>query len=304
MSIPILMVPVAVGIVIVQVWGSYALIVRIFKWLTITLFAYVIASFLAHPNWGEVAKATVMPNVRFDGKYITTIVAILGTTISPYLFFWQADQEVEEECRLGRTRLRQRLGATPAEMRSEKIDTVVGMVFCNLVFYFVILAAGATLFVNGQHDIQSATDAAQALRPLAGDFASVLFAVGLIGCGLLAIPVLSGSAAYAVAETFGWSAGLREKPHRAKKFYWVIAASTLVGLLINIAGVDPISALFWAAVINGIAAPPLLVVVMMIANNKKIMMGHTNGLFANIIGWTAVAFMFAAAIAMFVSWGQ
>lgn len=296
--------PIAVSIVVLQIWGSYKLIVKIFKWLTISLFAYVIAAFLARPDWGAVARATFWPQISFDSQYITTLVAILGTTISPYLFFWEASEEVEEEKAKGKTELSQRKGASDSEIKNEKIDTVVGMVFCNLVFYFVILAAGATLHATGQTNIQSATDAAQALRPLAGNMATVLFAVGLIGAGLLAVPVLTGSAAYAVAETFDWPAGLDEKPRHAKKFYAVIAVSTMFGVLIDFAGINPISALFWTAVINGVVAPPLLVLVMLVANNKHAMGDRTNALFTNILGWLAAAVMFVAAAGMFLTWGS
>ena len=299
-----MVVPIAVAILIVQIWGSYRMIVKIFKWLTLTLFAYVIAAFLAHPNWSEVIQATFLPQIQFSSQYLTTIVAILGTTISPYLFFWEASEEVEDEKAEGRHSVGQRRGATNAEIKKEKIDTITGMLFCNVVFYFVIVSAGATLHVTGQTNIQSATDAAQALRPLAGDLATVLFAIGLIGAGLLAVPVLTGAAAYAVAETFGWRSGLDEKPRHAKKFYAVIAASTLVGVAIDFLGINPISALFWTAVINGVVAPPLLVVVMLVANNKKVMGERTNGIFTNIVGWLAAAVMFAAAIAMFLTWGQ
>lgn len=296
--------PIAAGIVALQVWGSYHLIVRVFKWLTVSLFAYVIAAFLAQPNWSEVARATFFPQFSFDSQYVTTIVAILGTTISPYLFFWEASEEVEEEKSEGRTHVAERRGATDAEIKNEKIDTVVGMLFCNLVFYFVILAAASTLHVSGQTNIQSATEAAQALRPLAGNLATVLFAIGLIGAGLLAVPVLTGSAAYAVAETFGWRSGLDEKPRHAKKFYGVIAVSTLVGVVIDFAGINPISALFWTAVVNGVVAPPLLVVVMLVSNNKRVMGSRTNGTLTNIIGWLAAAIMFAAAFVMFLVWDQ
>jgi NRAMP (natural resistance-associated macrophage protein)-like metal ion transporter len=207
-----MVVPIALIIVALEIWCSYRVIVRVFKWLTLTLFAYVLSAILANPPWREVLSATLVPQISFDGKYITTIVAILGTTISPYLFFWQADEEVEEETRIGRVRLAQRYGATKDEIRREKFDTVTGMLFCNVVFYFVILAAASTLHTSGKTDIQSATDAAQALKPLAGNLASFLFAVGLIGSGLLAVPVLAGSAAYAVAETLGWHASLDAKP--------------------------------------------------------------------------------------------
>jgi NRAMP (natural resistance-associated macrophage protein)-like metal ion transporter len=296
--------PIAVAIVVLQVWGSYRLIVHVFKWLTLSLFAYVIAAFLAGPDWGRVLYATIVPQIRFDNVYVTTLVAILGTTISPYLFFWEASEEVEEEKSEGRRSIVARRGVTDAELRAEKIDTVSGMLFCNVVFYFVILAAASTLHESGRTDIQSATEAAQALRPLAGSLATVLFAIGLIGAGLLAVPVLTGSAAYAVAETFGWRSGLSEKPRHARKFYGFIAASTLVGVAIGIADVNPISALFWTAVINGVIAPPLLVVVMLVSNNEQVMGRRTNGPWTNIIGWLAAAIMFAAAIGMFLTWGE
>jgi NRAMP (natural resistance-associated macrophage protein)-like metal ion transporter len=294
--------PIAAAIVVLQVWGSYSLIVKVFKWLTLSLFAYVIAAFLAGPDWYAVAKATFVPEISFTKEYATTLVAILGTTISPYLFFWEASEEVEEEKSEGRKTVNARRGATDAEIKTEKIDTIVGMVFCNVVFYFVILAAGATLHVSGQTNIQSATEAAQALRPLAGNLATVLFAIGLIGAGLLAVPVLTGSAAYAVAETFGWKSGLDETPRRAMKFYGVIAASTLVGVAIDFLGINPINALFWTAVINGLVAPPLLVVVMLVSSNKRAMGMRTNGRFTKIVGWLAAAIMFAAAIGMIVTW--
>jgi NRAMP (natural resistance-associated macrophage protein)-like metal ion transporter len=304
LPIGVMVIPIAIAIVALQVWGSYRLIVKVFKWLTMSLFAYVIAAFLAKPDWAAVARATLLPQVELSSVYITTIVAILGTTISPYLFFWEASEEVEEEKSEGRTSIAQRKGATDAELRTEKIDTVIGMLFCNVVFYFVILAAGATLHTSGHTNIQSATEAAQALRPLAGNLATVLFAIGLIGAGLLAVPVLTGSAAYAVAETFGWRSGLDEKPKHAKKFYGVIAASTLIGVGIDFIGINPISALFWTAVINGVVAPPLLVVVMFVANNKKVVGHRVNGLGTNIIGWLAAFIMFAAAIAMFATWNS
>jgi NRAMP (natural resistance-associated macrophage protein)-like metal ion transporter len=299
-----MVVPIALGIVTVQVWGSYHLIVRVFKWLTLSLFAYIVAAVMARPDWGQVLYATVVPHFSWNEQYVTTLVAILGTTISPYLFFWEASEEVEEEKSEGRRTIAARRGATDAEIRAEKWDTVTGMLFCNLVFYFVILAAASTLHTTGQTNVTSATEAAEALRPLAGNLATALFALGLIGAGLLAVPVLTGSAAYAVAEAFGWRSGLDEKPRHAKKFYAVIAASTLVGVMIDFIGVNPISALFWTAVINGVTAPPLLVVVMLVSNNRKVMGDRANGLLTNILGWLAAAVMFAAAIAMFLTWNS
>jgi Mn2+/Fe2+ NRAMP family transporter len=297
-----MIVPIAMIIVALQIWQSYRQIASIFKWLTLSLFAYVAAAFLAKPDWDQVLRATVIPQLRFDHEYLLTLVAILGTTISPYLFFWQASQEVEEEVSKGRKKLEQRKGVSDAELNQAKWDTIAGMIFCNVVFYFVILASGATLHASGKTDIQSATDAAEALRPFAGSAATILFALGIIGAGVLAVPVLTGSSAYAVAETFGWKYGLDTKPHEAKQFYAVIAISTLIGILIDFLGINPMTALFWTAVINGLLAPPLLVVIMFVSNNQKVMGDKVNGWFTNIVGWTATAIMFAAAIGLIVTW--
>jgi NRAMP (natural resistance-associated macrophage protein)-like metal ion transporter len=302
--IAFMIVPIALLIVALQFWGSYRLITRVFKWLTLALFAYIGAAFLAKPNWREVIKATFVPQFNLDKTYLMTLVAILGTTVSPYLFFWQASQEVEEEISMGRKTLEEREGATFAELKTALLDTNVGMFVCNLVFYFVIVAAAATLHAHGKTDIQSATDAARALEPLAGRAAKYLFAAGLIGVGFLAVPVLTGSAAYAVAETFGWECRLDDKPREAKHFYAVIAASTLVGMLTNFAGINPMSALFWTAVINGLVSPPLLVVIMLVSNNKRVMGDKVNGVGTNIVGWLAAVVMFAAAIGMLVTWGN
>jgi len=302
LPIEVMVIPIAGIIVALQIWGSYRLIANVFKWLTLSLFTYIGAAFLAKPNFEVVLKATFIPQLRFDHEYILTLVAILGTTISPYLFFWEANEEVEEEISEGRTSLKQRKGATDAELNQAKWDTLVGMFFCNIVFYFVILAAAATLHASGKTDIQSAVDAAQALRPLVGSAATYLFAIGIIGSGFLAVPVLTGSTAYAIAESFGWKYGLDTKPKQAKQFYAVIAISTFIGALITFIGINPIAALFWTAVINGILAPPLLVIIMIVSNNKKIMGSNVNGRFTNFVGWAATIIMFAAAVGMFATW--
>src|SRR5258707_13946631 len=298
-----LVIPLAGGIVAFQIFGSYALISRIFKWLTLTLFAYIVAAFLARPHWREVLWATLVPTMHFDNQYLMTLVAILGTTISPYLFFWQASQEVEEELSMGRATLGEREGDTDREIKIAEIDVDVGMVFASIVFYFVILASAATLHAAGKTDIQTATEAAEALRPLSSG-ATLLFALGLIGCGFLAVPVLTGSSAYAIGEAFGWNCGLNEKFRKARHFYGTIIVSTMVGMLINFLKIAPVTALFWTAVINGVLAPPLLVMIMLVSTNKKVMGKRVNGKLTNIIGWSTAALMFAAAIGMFVTWGN
>jgi NRAMP (natural resistance-associated macrophage protein)-like metal ion transporter len=295
LPITLLVLPIAIGILALQILGSYRLIARIFKWLTLALFAYIGSAILARPDWGQVLSATFIPTIKVDKTSLLTLVAILGTTISPYLFFWQATEEVEEEESMGRTQLWRRKGATDAELRYAALDVNVGMGFSVLVMYFIMLASAATLHAAGKTDIKSATDAAEALRPLAGDLSSILLAVGLIGSGVLAVPILSGSAAYALSEAFGWRYGLDENPGRAKQFYAVIAAATLVGVGIDYLGINPIDALFSTAVINGFVAPPLLVLIMLVSNNRKIMGKRTNSRLTNILGWGAAALMLLAA---------
>jgi NRAMP (natural resistance-associated macrophage protein)-like metal ion transporter len=296
-------VPIGLTILALQVWGSYRLIARIFKWLTLALLAYIGAALFARPDPWEVLRGTFVPTLTFDVHFMSNLVAILGTTISPYLFFWQASQEVEEQISMGRRTLNARRRATDEGMRYAGADVVTGMLFSNVVMYFIILATAATLFKAGTTDIQSATQAAEALRPLAGDAAYVLFAIGIIGSGFLAVPILTGASAYAVAETFGVKHGLDQKPRRAKLFYAMIIVPTLVGMLIDFAGVNPIRALFWTAVLNGFVAPPMLVVIMLIANNRKIMGQRTNGRWVNAVGWTTTVVMFAAAIGLLFTWG-
>ncbi len=300
----VLVVPIAVGIVALQIWGSYSIIVRTFKWLTLTLFAYIVAAFLAKPHWGEVLKATFVPTLRFDNQYMTTLLAILGTTITPYMFFWQATQEVEEELQMGRATQAQREGASDKELKFAEIDIDAGMLFASLVFYFVILASAATLHATGKTKIETAVEAAQALRPLSSGVASILFAVGLIGSGVLAVPVLTSSSAYALCETFKWKSGLSEKLRGAARFYAIIAVSTLVGVIVNFLKIPPVTALFWAAVINGILAPPLLVIIMLVSNNREVMGARVNGLLTNFIGWATVAVMAAASLGIFLTWGR
>jgi NRAMP (natural resistance-associated macrophage protein)-like metal ion transporter len=304
LPIAAIIVPVALLLLTLQIWCSYRLIAKIFKWLTLALFAYIASAVFAQPDWSEVLHNALVPTITFEPTFLSTLVAILGTTISPYLFFWQASQEVEEEVDMGRARLYQRRGASDAELKYAAWDVNIGMLFSNMVMFFIILATAATLYKAGQHDIQSAADAARALEPLAGSWATVLLALGLVGAGFLAVPILTASAAYAISEAFGWRYGLNENPGRAKQFYGVIAAATLAGMLINFIGINPINALFWTALINGFLAPPLMVMIMLIANNRGVMGKRTNGLTINVLGWLATLAMFAAAIALVLTWGK
>lgn len=293
-----LIVPIVLAILALQVWGSYQLISRVFKWLSLALLAYIGSALYARPDAGAVLRGTFVPTIHFDARFISTLVALLGTTISPYLFFWQASEEVEEEISMGRRTLASRQGATARELQYAGIDVTVGMFFSNLVMYFIILATAATLFQAGKTEIGSATEAAQALRPLAGNAAAALLAIGLIGAGFLGVPVLTGSSAYAMAEALGWKHGLSEKPRRAKLFYAMIVVPTLIGMCINFVGINPISALFWSAVINGVVAPPILGVVMLIANNPRVMGKRVNGRWSNVAGWATTIVMAMAAVAL------
>jgi NRAMP (natural resistance-associated macrophage protein)-like metal ion transporter len=288
-------------ILLATIYSAYATLAQYLKWLTAALFAYVVTAFMVKPDWGEVARAALIPHLRWDSLYVTTMVAVLGTTISPYLFFWQASHEVEEEKARGRRTVAQRRGATAHELSDARLDVATGMFFSNLVMFFIVLTAGATLHASGRTEIESAREAAEALRPLAGDAAYLLFAVGLIGTGLLAVPVLAGSASFAIAELFGWSSGLNLRPWRGRWFYLVFAASVIAGMSLNLAGTNPIRMLFLSALLNGLLAPPLLLLVMLVGSNRAIMGECTNGPWLNVLGWLTTALMFVAAIAFFVT---
>src|SRR5579863_9353092 len=284
------------------IWSSYYAIARIFKWLTLILFAYVLAAFFAKPDWTAVIRSTILPHIELSGAYWATFVGIFGTTISPYLFFWQASQEVEEEREKGRLSLKERKGATEVELRKSRIDVVTGMLFSNLIMYFIILTTAATLHSHGQTNVTTAKDAAEALRPLAGDGAYWLFSLGLIGAGMLGVPVLAGSSAYAVAEGAVWRGSLADRAGLSREFYGVIAVGLVLGLALDYAGFNAVSMLFWAAVLNGVLAPPLIVIVLLLTSNPKIMGSRSNPLWLAGLGWLTVAVMTAASCAMFATW--
>jgi NRAMP (natural resistance-associated macrophage protein)-like metal ion transporter len=283
-------------------WASYHLIARIFKWLTLVLFAYVVAAFLSRPDWGAVLAATFVPHVEWTSAFLATLVGILGTTISPYLFFWQASQEVEDERAQGRVTVSQREGATDKELRAARTDVITGMAFSNLVMYFIILTTAATLHAHGKTDIKTAQEAAEALRPLAGNGAYLLFTLGIIGTGMLAVPTLAGSAAYAVAEAEAWGGvTLEARPQVSPRFYAVIAVSMLLGLALGLAGFDAVRLLFWSAVLNGVLAPPLIVLVVLLTSDPKVMGTRVNSRPLRYLGWGTVAIMAAASIGMLVT---
>jgi Mn2+/Fe2+ NRAMP family transporter len=283
-----------------QVFFKHTRYVSILQWVTLSLFAYFAAMLMVHVQWKELVRGLLWPRVSFSRESWMMIVAVLGTTISPYLFFWQASQEVEEEKEMGRGMLRQREGATKKEIITRKLDVGTGTFFSNLVMYFIILATALTLNKHGITQIETSKQAAEALLPLAGRFAYLLYAVGLIGVGFLAVPTLAGSAASAFAETCHWQQGLDRKLKRARAFYAVVILSTLVGIALDFAGVNPVKALFWTAVINGVLAPFLLVGIWLVAADAVIMKKQPSSKFSlAVVGLTTLC-MFGAAIALFV----
>lgn len=287
----------AVLILSLLFWLSYRRIARIFKWLTMVLFAYVITAFLVHADWNAVLRATFLPHLEWSRSYLSILVGILGTTISPYLFFWQAAQEVEEERAMGRN-LAHRKGATDDELRKCRIDVLTGMFFSNFIMYFIILTTATTLHFHGQTRIDTAREAAEALRPLAGDGAYLLFTLGLIGTGMLGVPVLAGSCAYAIAEGAAWKGSLEQKPRMAKRFYGVIAIAVVVGLALNFAELNAIRMLFISAVLNGILAAPLILLIVLLTNDPKVMRERVNSPLLRALGWITFLVMASASAAM------
>lgn len=286
---------------LLQIFTPYVRYAKYLKWLALVLLAYVVSALLAHLNWAQVARHAVVPSLHFNRDELLLICAILGTTISPYLFFWQTSQEIEEQVEAGKTTIQSRQGASKAEVKSMRTDVWSGMFLSNLVMFFIIAACGAILFAHGITKIQSAAQAAEALRPFAGNATYWLFAIGIIGTGLLAIPVLAGSSSYALAESLGWRGGLNRKLKQAYAFYGVIILSMLVGLLINFIGLDPIKALIYSAVANGLVAPIVLLLIVLISSNKKVMGDWVNRPTTTWLGWLITMLMAGAGIAAIIS---
>jgi NRAMP (natural resistance-associated macrophage protein)-like metal ion transporter len=288
------------GIVIVALlmWSSYRTIARVFKWLTLVLLAYVIAAFVAHVDWKLALRMTFIPHIEWSRAFFSVLVAILGTTISPYLFFWQAAQEVEEERAMGRNLARRR-GATREELKACRTDVVAGMFASNAIMYFIIMTTAATLHAHGKTNIATAQEAAEALRPLAGAGAYLLFTLGLIGTGMLAVPVLAGSCAYAIAEASAWRGSLNQRPRRARKFYIVLGIAMTLGIALNYAGLNAIKLLFTAAVVNGVLAPPLILIVLLLTRDRKVMGDAVNSPLLACLGWLTFGVMMIAALGLF-----
>jgi len=291
-----------IAIVLLATFVPYARYVAVLKWLTLSLFAYVGVALVVHVPWGQVGHRLVVPDISLKSDYLTAVVAILGTTISPYLFFWQAEEEVEEVKELdGAKPLERDPGAAPVEFQRIRIDTYLGMFFSNTVALFIVITTAATLHVHGITNIQTSAQAAEALRPIAGKFVFLVFGLGIIGTGMLAVPVLAGSAAYATGEAFGWHVGLSHKFHRAKAFYGTILVSMVAGGALNFTSIDPVKALFWSAVINGIVAVPVMVMMMLLGSHKEAMGQFRLPTGLKVVGWLATVAMAAAAVGMFAT---
>jgi NRAMP (natural resistance-associated macrophage protein)-like metal ion transporter len=298
----IIVVAVTACVLILQIWGSYRLIRNIFRGLALSLLAYVVSAFLSHPNLAHVARGTLAPTVHFDRSTLTILVAIIGSSLSAYLFTWQSNEEVEEKEAAGKHTSSQRRGTTEAELTSSRWDVIFGMLFSNIVVYFIMLATATTLFVTGHHQIESAADAAQSLRPLAGRAAGLLFTLGIIGVGFLAVPVMTIGAAYDVSQTFGWRNGLQHKPAAAKRFYAAVTLFTLLAMALNFFGINPMRALVIAGIVQGFSTPPLMLLIMIMTNRRSIMGERVNGLGANVLGWTTTAVISSASFFLIFSW--
>jgi NRAMP (natural resistance-associated macrophage protein)-like metal ion transporter len=285
-----------------QIWGSYGIIRNIFRVLALSLLTYVISAFLAHPNLNEMIRGTFLPSLHFDKHTLSILVAIIGTSLSAYLYTWQSNEEVEEKEAADKHTMHDRRGTTQAELRGSLWDVMIGMLFSNLVMYFILLATAATLFAAGHHNINTASEAAQSLIPLAGRSAGLLFATGIIGVGFLAIPVMTTGAAYDVAQTLGWRNGLHCKPSEAKKFYAAIAIFNVIAVSLNFLGINPMRALVIAGIVQGFSTPPLMLLLMKMTNNRSIMGDKVNGRAINVLGWLTTTIIFLASAGLVSSW--
>ena len=300
--IPWMVFGIGVLILAVQVWASYTFIRNVFRVLSLALLAYVGSAFLAHPEIRSVLRGTFVPAVHFNKDFLTIIVAIIGTSLSAYLYTWQSNEEVEEKIAAGRRKFEERKGASRSELKTSMWDIVFGMFFSNAIMYFIILSTAATLFAAGKRDISTAAQAAQALQPLAGHAAGLLFALGVIGVGFLAVPVMTTGAAYDLCQSVGWKHGLYRKPGEAPKFYMAIAAFTLIGIGLNYFGINPMKALVLAGVVQGFSTPPLMFLIMRMTNNPEIMGRRVNGRAINILGWITTIAIFSASAGLVISW--
>jgi NRAMP (natural resistance-associated macrophage protein)-like metal ion transporter len=302
LPIPLIVIPVGLIILALQIWGSYTLIRNIFRWLALSLLAYVVAAIMAKPDPMQVLRGTFIPTIHFNREFLSILVAIIGTTLSAYLYTWQSNEEVEEEIAKGRTTIEERKGATREELRHSRRDILWGMAFSNLVMYFIILATGSTLYPAGKHEIDTAAQAAEALRPLAGNAAGILFALGVIAVGFLAVPVMTAGAAYDLVQSFGWKHSLHAKFSEAKAFYVTIVVVTAIAAAMNFLGINPMKALVYSGIVQGFSTPPLLLLIMLLTNNRKVMGKQVNSRGMNVLGWVTTGAIFAATAGLVVTW--
>lgn len=300
--IPAIVVAVAIGVVLFQLFGSYEQLRRIFRWLTLALFAYVAAAILAKPDWSQVLHATIAPRIQFSPDFLSMIVACIGTSLSAYVYTWQSNQEVEEQIDEGKVTAGQRRGASRSELARTRRDVMIGMIFANIILYFIILSTATTLNPQGTTQIDSAAQAAQALEPLAGAGAKWLFALGVVGVGFLAVPVMTTGAAYDLVQGLGKEGTLHHKISEAKLFYGVILIVTLVAAGANFLGFNPMRALVVSGIVQGFSVPPLLLMMMLMTNDRRMMGERRNGVIINVLGWTTTAATFAATTCLVVSW--
>lgn len=293
---------ITVAALVFQIWGSYAVIRNVFRVLALSLPAYVASAFLAHPKMAEFVRGTFIPHLQIDRNSLAILVAIIGTSLSAYLYTWQSNEEVEEKIAAGRRTLRERRGTTDAALKTSLWDVIFGMLFSNVVMYFIILSTAATLFATGHPNIDSAAQAAQSLRPLAGEAAGLLFALGIVGVGFLAIPVMTTGAAYDLCQSTGWANGLYRRPKEAPKFYFAITLFTLAAMGLNFLGINPMRALVVAGIVQGFSTPPLMLLILLITNRKSIMGDKVNGRAINILGWVTTAVIFSASACLVASW--
>ena len=302
LPVPVIVAGSAAIIFALQYFGSYTLIRSVFRWLALILLAYVVAAVMARPDPVAVLRATFVPALKIDGQALSLIVACIGTSLSAYVYTWQSNQEVEEQIAIGRRQLWQRKGATQAEMKRTSRDVLTGMIFSNIILYFVLLATGVTLHEAGQREVETAAQAAAALEPLAGAAAKYLFALGVVGVGFLAVPVMTTGAAYDVVQGMGSEGSLHDAPQDNRLFYGIIAIVTLLAVGMNFLGFNPMKALVWSGIVQGFSVPPLLLLMMLLTNSRKVVGARTNGRWTNLMGWATTMVTFLCAAALMVSW--
>ncbi len=302
LPVPLIVVIAAAIVLGLQFLGSYALLKNVFKWLALALFAYIAAAVMARPNVADVIRSTFVPRIQFTADFLSMIVACIGTALSAYIYTWQSNQEVEDQMEVGKRKLEQRKGASDRELWLTRRDVLIGMLFSNVILYFIILAAGSTLHPSGKFEVETAAEAAAALEPLVGAGAKVLFATGVVGVGFLAVPVMTAGAAYDLAQGFGQPSSLNARPAEAPLFYLTIAAVTVLAVLLNFIGLNPMKALVWSGIVQGFSVPPLLLIMMLLTNDRRVMGTRVNGCVTNVLGWLTTGATFTATCCLVVIW--